>query len=555
MENDRNHASPLETPDDGGDVAVRVLYVDRERAAVDAVDEYVDEADADVSLYGTTDHDLAEEVAESESWGCVVVGDLPDGTERAALVSDPDAATVGFANEEGSLSLADVDAAVAKDTNETGLRRLLSVIRGFAGPGGEDGVPDVGPASVDETGERTERAQLDRADAVLDGVVRDLGSASKPGELDQAVCERLVGHEPVTLAWVGQREGANRRLVPEAVAGEPRAYLRDVVASMSDDEATAGPLAEVADSGDVLVVDDLWTDDLTAWPDVARTHGVRSLATAPIRYRGTDQGVMAVYGVEVGAFDDAFADRFGLLGHLAGFARTALQNRQLVQRDETIRLVFRSQSDEAALASLARACDCRLETTGSIELESDALQFVETRGAAPAEVVGAALDRDTVKDGRVVRPFESETGGVVELRFAESFQSGFVDVGARLVRVVATPEETTVVAEVPHEGNVRTIHEKVRASNPAAELVAKTERSRTKPENRDDWPLAKVLTDRQQQVLRAAYLAGYYAWPRDTTAEELADSLGISSPTLHQHLRRAERNILSGFFEENGLDT
>ncbi|MFC7027627.1 helix-turn-helix domain-containing protein [Halomicroarcula sp. GCM10025710] len=47
------------------------------------------------------------------------------------------------------------------------------------------------------------------------------------------------------------------------------------------------------------------------------------------------------------------------------------------------------------------------------------------------------------------------------------------------------------------------------------------------------------MTDRQAEILRAAYLAGYYAWPRDTTAEELAESLDISSPTLHQHLRRA----------------
>jgi len=61
--------------------------------------------------------------------------------------------------------------------------------------------------------------------------------------------------------------------------------------------------------------------------------------------------------------------------------------------------------------------------------------------------------------------------------------------------------------------------------------------------------LRDELTDRQQEVLRSAYLAGYYEWPRDTTAEQLADQLDIASATLHQHLRRAERNLLDTLLE------
>jgi hypothetical protein len=52
------------------------------------------------------------------------------------------------------------------------------------------------------------------------------------------------------------------------------------------------------------------------------------------------------------------------------------------------------------------------------------------------------------------------------------------------------------------------------------------------------------LTDRQQEVLEAAYLGGYFNWPRDSTAEEVADSLDIASATLHDHLRKAQRKVL-----------
>ncbi|MFC6736196.1 helix-turn-helix domain-containing protein, partial [Halolamina salina] len=62
--------------------------------------------------------------------------------------------------------------------------------------------------------------------------------------------------------------------------------------------------------------------------------------------------------------------------------------------------------------------------------------------------------------------------------------------------------------------------------------------------------LGDRLSERQTTVLRAAYHAGYFEWPRDTTAEELADSVGVSAPTLHNHLRNAEGKLLTAFFED-----
>jgi predicted DNA binding protein len=53
------------------------------------------------------------------------------------------------------------------------------------------------------------------------------------------------------------------------------------------------------------------------------------------------------------------------------------------------------------------------------------------------------------------------------------------------------------------------------------------------------------LTDRQRDALEAAYRAGYFAWPRESTAEDVAESLDLTSPTLHSHLRKAESVILS----------
>lgn len=53
------------------------------------------------------------------------------------------------------------------------------------------------------------------------------------------------------------------------------------------------------------------------------------------------------------------------------------------------------------------------------------------------------------------------------------------------------------------------------------------------------------LTKRQHEALSLAMSRGYYEQPRQTTAKELADDLGISQPSLSDLLGRAERQLIS----------
>ena len=52
------------------------------------------------------------------------------------------------------------------------------------------------------------------------------------------------------------------------------------------------------------------------------------------------------------------------------------------------------------------------------------------------------------------------------------------------------------------------------------------------------------LTDRQQEIVRAAITAGYYEIPRRATQRDLATELGLSRGTIGEHLRRAEAKII-----------
>ncbi len=59
----------------------------------------------------------------------------------------------------------------------------------------------------------------------------------------------------------------------------------------------------------------------------------------------------------------------------------------------------------------------------------------------------------------------------------------------------------------------------------------------------------RSLTDRQREVLRVAYDLGYYEQPSETSHEEIADELGCATSTAGEHLRKAEKRLVSEVFE------
>jgi HTH DNA binding domain len=61
-----------------------------------------------------------------------------------------------------------------------------------------------------------------------------------------------------------------------------------------------------------------------------------------------------------------------------------------------------------------------------------------------------------------------------------------------------------------------------------------------------------VLTARQEQILKIAFEAGYFDYPKKIRIKELAEKLNMSVSNLSEILRRAERNVIETFFRERG---
>ncbi|MFA5313299.1 MAG: helix-turn-helix domain-containing protein [Methanomassiliicoccales archaeon] len=61
-----------------------------------------------------------------------------------------------------------------------------------------------------------------------------------------------------------------------------------------------------------------------------------------------------------------------------------------------------------------------------------------------------------------------------------------------------------------------------------------------------------VLTDKQREVMVSAFQNGYYEYPKRISSVQLCQKVGVSKPTLLQHMRKAEgrmlKEIMTGYF-------
>ncbi len=84
----------------------------------------------------------------------------------------------------------------------------------------------------------------------------------------------------------------------------------------------------------------------------------------------------------------------------------------------------------------------------------------------------------------------------------------------------------------------------------AAKLAGEVKSVKYNSTQLQEHRLLSCLTNRQKEVVVAAKRNGYYDYPRRIDSSELARRLGLSKSTVVEHLRKAEKRLVSHLFDD-----
>jgi PAS domain S-box-containing protein len=407
------------------------------------------------------------------------------------------------------------------------------------------------------TEQRDELETLNRVNEVVRETIHSLASAATRREIEETVCERLTESSLYRFAFTGVRRPGQEYVEARTWAGEGAEYLNEVQIAARPDAVDAGPGARSLATGEVTVTHDVETDPLfEPYREHALDYGFRSVAVVPFTHGEVVQGMMAVYADRPEAFSDREIRAFEVLGEMVGFAISATQDRRLIEADTRLEVTFRLPDADGFLTTLSTRLSTSCRLLGSVTATGDGLLHYIAVESAHSESVLAVAEEVAGVDPTAVRLIRAEEGRtVLEVRLTDCVVSLLMDSGFRLVDAVAADGSLEVVAEAPPELDLRTATERLEDPYGSVVLVSKQEVDRWQEGPRTIRErLDETITERQRAALQAAYFGGYFDWPRDSTAEEVADSLDIASATLHQHLRHAQRKLLDTYLTEGGSD-
>jgi PAS domain S-box-containing protein len=390
-----------------------------------------------------------------------------------------------------------------------------------------------------------ERESLQHVLDRVDGLVRDTGQAlveaTTRGGIESEMCSLLVANDPYTCAWIGEPDLAAKSIDPRTIVG---GSSDDPPLDLTIDD---GPVQRAIDTGDVQIAA---ADALEDWHREHVTESFATLAVVPLTYRDARYGVLCVYVDDADAFDDREATIVSALGRMVATAISAAETRRTLTADDVVSLSFTVRNRDAFFVQIAERADVSLSYAGSMSRDDDRLGMfftVETDDCDGLEEIAGDVDEIvettivTANDGACLVEFEVQATGLL---------STLADYGADIREVTASPGSATVDVELPRDANARSLVDHVEASFDDVELAAYRNRERPGATKQEFIAtLEGELTDRQLTALRRAYYGEFFEWPRPTSGDDLAESMGIARSTFHQHLRAAERKLVGEFFD------
>lgn len=407
--------------------------------------------------------------------------------------------------------------------------------------------------------QRDRYERLERINTVIREVNQALVGATTVAELKRAVAETLATPGLYDDVWISVTASDGSPVRMCATGDGPRPADSEGLPPVLEapDDADAVEELDAADVPDAFQSaaergSDVATDE--RGPDIA-TDGERDLpgddnwTTVALVYGRTVYGAIALHTDREEGFGERELAVLDELGETIGHALTTIERTHLLLSDSHVEVDLQTTDADSLLVALSETTGTEWTLDGFVPAtDGEFLGYLSTdtaEGATDdAAGVAAAQAHPGVGDVRVL---STDGGTTLEVRAERGMLAHpLMEAGANVTSATASDGRCEFSVELSPDANVRAIVDRVCEEFPGTELLAKRE---GEPTGEEPLPDETDMTDRQREALEAAFRAGYFDWPRESTAEEVAESLDISSPTLHSHLRKAEDRLLSEFFE------
>ena len=398
---------------------------------------------------------------------------------------------------------------------------------------------------------RQQERQLAHLEALTDlsAAIREIthvviDQSTRP-EIEATVCAALVESTGYDCAWIGDIDGRTGSISVTTSAGRCPAGV---------DDEFEGIL------GETIIRQAIWTHEVQTtattqeepafdWrAESEQAYTERAVAAVPITHGGTLYSICCVYTDRSTAFGSDERAILSQLGAVVGHAIAASERTQALMSDELIEVEL--QIPELFAQPTPSPTDWAVDITQTIAVSDD--EYI---------MYGTTTDDEINAVRSVFEPLDeielSVIGGDpenlrIELR---QFQQCVIPLlaahGWSTEHAVLTNGDCYLTVHLPSGDDVRELVETVRELFPTVELLARQQihADRQLDTGASESTVAE-LTERQRTILQTAYGAGYFEWPRDASGGEIAETLGISPPTFHQHLRVGQQKLMTAIFEE-----
>ena len=198
-------------------------------------------------------------------------------------------------------------------------------------------IQDVGTAKEHER----ELARMSRLYAALSRINQAIVRMTTRQQLFESICQVLVDHGGLRMAWIGWHDPETQQLVPQAYAGDESGYLSSIRVYGADRPEGRGSTGTAFRSQRPSICNDILNDPSSqTWRRESELRGFLSSAAFPIRLQGVVCGTLSVYADKREFFHEK---EIALLEEAALNISFALDS---FARDETRRLAEQTVRNE-----------------------------------------------------------------------------------------------------------------------------------------------------------------------------------------------------------------